>query len=70
MSGQPSSRAGDGPAPGLAWISHNTGGTSYTQEELNATVLAAHKAGWQIWTHANGDRIQDMIITAYEARAH
>jgi predicted amidohydrolase YtcJ len=37
---------------------------------LNATVLAAHKAGWQIWTHANGDRAQDMIITAHEARAH
>jgi predicted amidohydrolase YtcJ len=30
-------------------------------------VIAAHKAGWQIWTHANGDRAQDMIITAYEA---
>jgi predicted amidohydrolase YtcJ len=51
---------------GTTWIPNNTGGTSYTPEELNATVLAAHKAGFQVWTHANGDRAQDMIITAYE----
>jgi predicted amidohydrolase YtcJ len=51
---------------GTTWIPDNTGGTSYTEEELNATVLAAHKAGFQIWTHANGDRAQDMVITAYE----
>ncbi|MGC8001444.1 amidohydrolase family protein, partial [Salmonella enterica] len=45
----------------------NYGGSNFTQEELNAQILAGHKAGWQIHVHANGDRAQDMALTAFEA---
>jgi predicted amidohydrolase YtcJ len=51
---------------GTTWIPNNVGGTAYTQESLNKQVLAAHQAGWQIQIHANGDRAQDMVLTAYE----
>ena len=51
---------------GTTWVKDNVGGVSISQEELNREVLAAHRAGWQIQTHANGDRAQDMILTAYE----
>ncbi len=37
-----------------------------TQEVLNKQILEAHKAGWQVWVHANGDRAQDMVLTAVE----
>ena len=30
-------------------------------------IIEGHKAGWQVWVHANGDRAQDMVLTAYEA---
>jgi predicted amidohydrolase YtcJ len=52
---------------GTTWIPENYGGARYEQKELDARVLAAHRGGWQIWTHANGDRAQDMILSAYEA---
>ena len=42
------------------------GGLRFTQEQLNDIVLRAHKAGFQIWTHALGDKAQDMILDAYE----
>jgi hypothetical protein len=42
------------------------GDVRYTQEELNDIVLRAHKAGFQVWTHAIGDKAQDMILEAYE----
>jgi predicted amidohydrolase YtcJ len=51
---------------GTTWIPNNHGGTSYTQETLNKAVLAAHSAGWQVQIHANGDRAQDMVLTAFE----
>ncbi|HEY7820504.1 MAG TPA: amidohydrolase family protein, partial [Vicinamibacteria bacterium] len=52
---------------GTTWIPENYGGVRYEQKELDARVLAAHRGGWQIWTHANGDRAQDRILSAYEA---
>jgi len=33
---------------------------------MNAQVLAAHKAGFQIGIHANGDRFVAMVLDAYE----
>jgi len=36
-----------------------------TQEELNAIVSRAHKAGFQIAVHANGDKAIEMTIKAY-----
>ena len=37
-----------------------------TQDKLNESVLAAHQAGFQVGTHANGDVAIDMVLTAYE----
>ena len=37
-----------------------------SQEVLDEQVLRAHRAGFQIGTHANGDRAIDMILNAYE----
>jgi len=42
------------------------GDARYTQKELNDIVRRAHQAGFQIWTHALGDKAQDMILEAYE----
>jgi len=36
------------------------------QEHLNAQVEEAHRAGWRVGTHANGDVAIDMILQAYE----
>jgi predicted amidohydrolase YtcJ len=52
---------------GTTWIPNNFGGVNRTQEVLNKQILEAHKAGWQVWVHANGDRAQDMVLTAVEA---
>jgi predicted amidohydrolase YtcJ len=52
---------------GTTWIPNNYGGVNRTQEVLNKQILEAHKAGWQVWVHANGDRAQDMVLTAIEA---
>jgi predicted amidohydrolase YtcJ len=52
---------------GTTWIPNNYGGVNRTQEVLNQQILEAHKAGWQVWVHANGDRAQDMVLTAVEA---
>lgn len=52
---------------GTTWIPNNLGGVNRTQEVLNKQILEAHKAGWQVWVHANGDRAQDMVLTAVEA---
>ncbi|MGH9337100.1 MAG: amidohydrolase, partial [Vicinamibacteria bacterium] len=57
---------------GTTWVPSNYGGLRFEQEELDRRVLEVHRAGWQVWTHANGDRGQDAVITAYEAaqKAH
>jgi len=38
----------------------------YAQEKLNALVMRAHKAGFQLAIHAIGDRAIDMVLTALE----
>ena len=52
---------------GTTWVPHNHGGASWTQNQLNEMVLQAHREGWQIQVHANGDRAQDMVLDAFEA---
>lgn len=37
-----------------------------TQEELDEFVEDAHRAGWQIAIHANGDVAIDMVLQSYE----
>src|SRR5215471_6423518 len=37
-----------------------------SEEQLFEDARAAHAAGWQIGTHANGDRAIDMILRVYE----
>lgn len=39
---------------------------SASQEKLNETILAIHKAGFQAAVHSNGDREIDMVLTAFE----
>ncbi|WP_334164004.1 amidohydrolase [Phenylobacterium sp.] len=52
---------------GTTWLPNNTGGTAYEQDALDRIVLRAHQAGWQVLSHANGDRAQDMVLNALEA---
>jgi predicted amidohydrolase YtcJ len=52
----------DPPGQREKWI----GDARYTQDELNDIVMRAHTAGFQVWTHALGDKAQDMILEAYE----
>ena len=52
---------------GTTWIPDNVGGVSRSQDVLNKQIVEGHRAGWQVWVHANGDRAQDMVLTAYEA---
>jgi len=52
----------DPPGQKITW----TGDLRYTQEELNAIVLQAHEAGFQVWIHALGNKAQDMALDAYE----
>jgi len=40
-----------------------------TQEEIHDVVEQAHRAGWQIAIHANGDVTIDMVLNAYERMA-
>lgn len=37
-----------------------------TQEEIHEAVEEAHRRGWQIGIHANGDVAIDMVLNAYE----
>src|SRR5262249_10489995 len=37
-----------------------------TQPELDEAVEDAHRHGWQVGTHANGDVTIDMVLKAYE----
>lgn len=52
---------------GTTFTPNNTGGTSRDRDQLTREIVAAHKAGWQVEIHANGDRAQDMTLDAYEA---
>jgi predicted amidohydrolase YtcJ len=46
-----------------------TGLANWTQEELDRTVAAYDRAGWQVMLHAIGDRGIDMALTAFERAA-
>jgi predicted amidohydrolase YtcJ len=37
-----------------------------TQEEIHEVVEEAHRAGWQVAIHANGDVTIEMVLNAYE----
>jgi predicted amidohydrolase YtcJ len=37
-----------------------------TQEEIHEVVEEAHRAGWQVGIHANGDVTIDLVLNAYE----
>jgi predicted amidohydrolase YtcJ len=50
------------PGQRTTWV----GDLRYSQEELNAIVLQAHEAGFQVWIHAVGNKAQDMALDAYE----
>ena len=56
-----------------AWLSETYEGSEddfgirvMTPEELEPIVLEAHRAGFQVCIHANGDAAIDMVLTAYE----
>ncbi len=52
---------GDGGGPG--------NGQGYLQADaadLQATIIAAHRSGWQVATHAIGDLAIDVVLDAYE----
>lgn len=51
---------------GTTWVPNNYGTPMMDQSQLNDIVLKVRQAGWQIQIHANGDRAQDMTLTAYE----
>jgi len=56
-----------------AWLSEPYAGRpddygipTKTPEEIERIVLDAHRAGFQVEVHANGDRAIDVVLTAYE----
>jgi predicted amidohydrolase YtcJ len=57
---EPFADAAEARAPG--------GGTGYLQADtgqLTETIIAAHRSGWQVATHAVGDRAIDVALDAY-----
>jgi len=44
----------------------NRGYLQDTEEQLRATIIAAHRSGWQVATHAIGDRAIDVVLDSYE----
>lgn len=44
---------------------YNFGIPLHPPDELTHLILTAHNAGWQIATHAIGDRANDLVLTAY-----
>ncbi|AUI61842.1 amidohydrolase [Amycolatopsis sp. BJA-103] len=45
----------------------NVGYFQVPEDEIARTIAAAHRAGWQIATHAIGDRAITVVLDAYEA---
>ncbi len=64
--------AGNGPGNGPEWAGNGPGnGQGYLQADaadLQASIIAAHRSGWQVATHAIGDLAIDVVLDAY-ARA-
>jgi predicted amidohydrolase YtcJ len=50
----------------------NNGYFQMPEERLHELILAAHRSGWQVATHAIGDRAVSSVLDAYDAalRAH
>jgi predicted amidohydrolase YtcJ len=44
----------------------NRGYLQADADELTATIIAAHRSGWQVATHAIGDRTIDLVLDAYD----
>lgn len=44
----------------------HSGKLNHTDEEMEALVEKAHKKGFQVITHAIGDRANQQILDAYE----
>lgn len=44
----------------------NHGMLTMAEGELDRTLLAAHRSGWHLATHAIGDRAVDAVVDAYE----
>ncbi|HJO03272.1 MAG TPA: amidohydrolase family protein, partial [Acidobacteriota bacterium] len=42
-------------------------GLTRSVAQLNSDVVEAHRAGWQLWLHAIGDKAQDLALDAFEA---
>jgi predicted amidohydrolase YtcJ len=53
----------EGSAAAAAW--NASGETTFTPDDLNRTVRLADAAGWQILTHATGDRAVRLALNAY-----
>lgn len=45
----------------------NSGYLQMPEERLHSLILAAHRSGWQIATHAIGDRAVSSVLDAYES---
>ena len=45
----------------------NNGYFQMPEERLHELILAAHRSGWQVATHAIGDRAVSSVLDAYEA---
>ena len=45
----------------------NNGYFQMPEERLHTLILAAHRSGWQVATHAIGDRAVSSVLDAYEA---
>ncbi|MDB1087137.1 amidohydrolase [Streptomyces sp. ACA25] len=43
----------------------NRGFLQDDEDRLTETIIAAHRAGWQVATHAIGDRAVDVVLAAY-----
>ncbi len=57
--------AGDGAGNG-AGNGHGRGYLQADAADLQATIIAAHRSGWQVATHAIGDLAIDVVLDAYE----
>ena len=53
------------PFAGMAGQPNDSGIPLHPPEELKEYILRAHNAGWQIATHAIGDRAIDLVLSAY-----
>lgn len=46
---------------------NDRGALNYSLEHVTEVIRRAHKGGWQVGVHANGDAAIDMTLDAYEA---